>query len=492
MTDEEIQKAKESFLRMGVAEKSIFSEIMRARYLDYNLFLNPTNAEYGVTIESLYENMKLTSDKFGDYPGNEEAYANVYTLAMRINPMDFATGVTKAGDDLRGLIEFVISEAKQSGKTILFAGADHYIYMLPKIFYDLNDCRIAVAVKSEVWKKNLSNLFPRGRIMLEKEIFHDEELYDYIFFFEKDSLKMVPLLKGHLFENAKMNVVLPYTQIMDTAVREREIKRTIAKEKSLAGYYDFPFENDEFVLLEIIKGNSGPVTFGEAVIKDGILQKTKLFSIGADQFFEADDWNYDVYAYNSSTALQAVLSAHVVDMGKPIEKEFFLVEKKKISSGRILKVSKAAILEDTGLCTDLIEELSISRPITGIEVKNGDLLLVASRNRVYTAVVYNEQGTMVADAAITVIRSKGKYTGEYIKMYLDGPVGTLFLEAIHAGDALGLKRSRLMRIPFPDAPKESISTVTELCRTSVERLSAAAANWRESKKRAVQLMMGKS
>lgn len=185
MTNEEIQKAKESFLRMGVAEESIFSEIMRARYLDYNLFLNPTNAEYGVTIESLYENMKLTSDKFGDYTGNEETYANVYTLAMRINPMDFATGVTKAGNDLRGLIEFVISQAKQSGKTILFAGADHYIYMLPKIFYDLNDCRIAVAVKSEVWKKNLSNLFPRGRIMLEKEIFHDEELYDYIFFLKK-------------------------------------------------------------------------------------------------------------------------------------------------------------------------------------------------------------------------------------------------------------------------------------------------------------------
>ena len=66
MTNEEIQKAKESFLRMGVAEESIFSEIMRARYLDYNLFLNPTNAEYGVTIESLYENMKLTSDKFGE------------------------------------------------------------------------------------------------------------------------------------------------------------------------------------------------------------------------------------------------------------------------------------------------------------------------------------------------------------------------------------------------------------------------------------------
>lgn len=65
---------------------------------------------------------------------------------------------------------------------------------------------------------------PTGKDYAEKEIFHDGELYDYIFFFEKDSLKMVPLLKGHLFENAKMNVVLPYTQIMDTAVKEQEIK----------------------------------------------------------------------------------------------------------------------------------------------------------------------------------------------------------------------------------------------------------------------------
>ena len=97
MTDEEIQKAKESFLRMGVAEKYILSEIMRARYLDYNLFLNPTNAEYGVTIESLYENMKLTSDKFGDYTGNEEANAIVYSLAMRIIQKDVAKVVARAG-----------------------------------------------------------------------------------------------------------------------------------------------------------------------------------------------------------------------------------------------------------------------------------------------------------------------------------------------------------------------------------------------------------
>lgn len=44
---------------------------------------------------------------------------------------------------------------------------------------------------------------PTGEDYAGERNFHDEELYDYIFFFEKDSLKMVPLLKGHLFENAK-------------------------------------------------------------------------------------------------------------------------------------------------------------------------------------------------------------------------------------------------------------------------------------------------
>ena len=44
----------------------------------------------------------------------------MYIACYENQPMDFATGVTKAGNDLRGLIEFVISQAKQSGKTILF------------------------------------------------------------------------------------------------------------------------------------------------------------------------------------------------------------------------------------------------------------------------------------------------------------------------------------------------------------------------------------
>ena len=149
MTETEILQAKKAFSEAGVPEERIFAEIMRAHYLDYNLFLDPTNSEYGITIEDLYRNMKMTVEKMGDFDGDEDAYVNAYTLALRVNPMDFAKGVVKSTEMMKNLIFSVTEKAKNAGQTILFAGADSYLYMLPKIFYDLKDKRIAVAVYSE-------------------------------------------------------------------------------------------------------------------------------------------------------------------------------------------------------------------------------------------------------------------------------------------------------------------------------------------------------
>ena len=188
MTEDEILSAKENFAKWGVPENRIFSEIMRARYLDYNLFSNPTNAEYGITIGDLYKNMKMTVEKMGEFKGGEDTYVDVYTLAMRVNPMDFAEGIKNVSQEMKDLILAVIEKVKSAGQTVLFAGADSYLYMLPQVFYHLSDKRIAVSVNSLEWKKKLSYLFPRGRIMLSDEFNDDSELYDYIFNIERDDL----------------------------------------------------------------------------------------------------------------------------------------------------------------------------------------------------------------------------------------------------------------------------------------------------------------
>lgn len=77
MTANDIHDAIETFARYGVSRERIFNEVMRARYLDYVLFLNPENVQYGISIDDLYENMKRTADKLGMYEGDADTYARV-------------------------------------------------------------------------------------------------------------------------------------------------------------------------------------------------------------------------------------------------------------------------------------------------------------------------------------------------------------------------------------------------------------------------------
>lgn len=115
LKEEKIRK----FAGLGVAEADIFREIMRARHLDYVLFSQPSNREYGLTQEALFEAaQKLTAEKLGVVPGDVETYAAIYTLALSVDPMMFAetapvSAVTAA------LVRRAAAEAEKAGQTVL-------------------------------------------------------------------------------------------------------------------------------------------------------------------------------------------------------------------------------------------------------------------------------------------------------------------------------------------------------------------------------------
>ena len=46
------------FKALGIESKDIFREIMRARKLDYILFQDPVNRQFGITADILYNGMK--------------------------------------------------------------------------------------------------------------------------------------------------------------------------------------------------------------------------------------------------------------------------------------------------------------------------------------------------------------------------------------------------------------------------------------------------
>ena len=488
MTDTDILDAIDTFQRYGVPKERIFNEVMRARYLDYVLFLNPTNVQYGISIDDLYENMKRTADKLGMYEGDADTYAKVYTLALRVEPMVFAPDVPSADEGIHSLLKAAVKKAADSGNTILFAGADAYLPFLDEAFKELGGKRIAVAVKDLVWKERLQLVFPRGRAMVMDELAQDTEKYDYIFDVAQGGISSVCALRHVLSEKGAMDVLLPYEDLLSNDAVAEAAREELAQSQKLVSYYDTEILGKEYAFLRFAGEPSAIVTFGESGYEDGVFTGYDRFKLPMASFLEAHDWNYDLYAYNGEVAIQMLLSGNVLQTEHTIGHAFKRVATKKMHAG-IYPLLPAESIEESGIRTDKIESAKWEKDTEISMVQAGDVVLTVREGKVHIAVV-GEGMEALAQEGIFVLRPYGLYSAEYLKLYLDGPVGQLFLETMKAGDTYHITASRLLRIPMPQASPEKIEMICRLCRHTTQALAQAEAAWRKAKRDSVALMMG--
>lgn len=488
MTPQDIIDATETFGRYGVPKDRIFKEVMRARYLDYVLFQNPSNQEFGVSIEDLYESMKKTADELGMYEGDADTYARVYTLALRVDPMVFAGNVPKTPGHLKEILQEAVQKAKQAGKTVLFTGADRYLNELALIFGELGGKRIAAALEDASRKPDVQRLFPRGRIMPESELTGDAERYDYIFNLEEESPVHAEKLSHLLAEKGTMDIVMPYSFLKDSTAESAAARQTLAKSGRLAQYYDAEIDGEEYAFLRFEKEEMQEILFGEADFSEGCFKGYPQMIMSTADFLRADDWNYDIYLYNSIPAVQAILCGNILDMDFSLGCVCEAVQEEELPAG-IRSFLPAEAVQESGLRKDLLISRRPEKGEKGICTCKGDLAIAASRGKVMISVI-TEDEPIRAGKGIFLFRPKEQYTAEYLKLFLDGPVGHLFLDAMKSGDTYHFTHSRILRIPVPKAERETIEKATAVCREVTEQLAAAEANWRQAKKESVALMMG--
>lgn len=488
MTQQDIIDATETFGRYGVPADRIFKEVMRARYLDYVLFQDPANQEFGVSIEDLYENMKKTADRLGMYTGDADTYARVYTLALRVDPMAFARNVPKTPSHLKEILQEAVKKAQKAGKTVLFTGADRYLNELALIFGELGGKRIAAALEDASRKPDVQLLFPRGRIMPESELTGDSEKYDYIFNLEEESPAHAEKLSHLLAEKGMMDVVMPYSFLEDSTEEAAAARRVFAKSKRLSQYYDAEIDGEEYAFLRFEKDEVKEILFGEADFDGGCFKGYPRMKMNTEDFLRADDWNYDIYLYNSIPAVQAILCGNILDMDFSLECVCEAVQE-DVQPAEVRHLLPAEAVQESGLRKDLMIPFHPKKEERGIWTRKGDLAITAFGEKVMISVI-TEDEPACAGKGIILFRPKGKYTAEYLKLFLDGPVGHLFLDAMKSGAAYHFTKSRILRIPVPKAEEDTIKKATAICRDITEQLAAAEADWRQAKKESVALMMG--
>lgn len=491
MTTKDINQLKKKFAALMVPGARIFDEIMRAYYLDYHLFSHHEVAECGLTMEELYAQMNLTFDELGTYAGNAEQYAQVFTLAMQVNPMDFAPGVVKDGMDWQNFVADLIENLKSAGKNILLSGADGYLYRLPWIFYELQDKEITVILDDEVWRKKLSFLFPKSSIISFDELDNVSVSFDFIFHCEKKNLERISLLHRHMKDTGVMKALVAYDRLVDSAAEQESARQFVAKERVVTEYYDIVLCDDEWGLLDISHGPANSIDFGEARIEGEKVKKYKALSIPMEDFISCDDWNYDLYRYNASAALQTLLGTGMLSLEHTIASEYRAVSEVVVAEEKIKFIPSEAWEEDLGLRSDLIHDEMVKESISLKGVQKGDILLSCDEHKVHMAVVYDEGDHLFVSSSVIVLRPQSYYTGEYLKSYLEGPVGHLFMDIFNAGGYMILPLHRLLRIPLPKTDEEKVKEVTEKGKAAVELLAKAGENWRMVKRESIGLMMGK-
>ena len=487
MTMEDIHDATETFARYGVPADRIFSEIMRARYLDYVLFLNPANQQYGISIEDLYDNMKETAEKLGMYEGDADTYVRVYTLALRVDPMAFAPSVSPMEEEMKALVAYGAERAEKSGKTVLFSGVESYLPYAARLWDKLADKRLAFVVESALWKKRLQLLFPRCRFLLPEELSGDEVRYDYIFHGSLTGLGEEKQLLSLLADKGHMDWVLPYEAFTGSDECSADVRNEILQSGRLSGYYDMVMGQREYAFLRFDDGKDS-VSFGNMDFAEGTCHFYEKLAMPVSSFKEAEEWSYDVYAYNGSPALTAILSGNILQMEYNLGQEFEEVKKEILPAGRHIVLSASAVT-DSEIRRDELKPVVWDEEKEGVLLKEGDLVVSFHHGELHFLPM--EKGEeYVAGKGVFGIRPKAFYTPWYLKLYLDGPVGRLFLDTMKAGEAYAFSLSRLLRLPIPSADREKMADITEAARTSISHLAEAERNWRRVKRESVGMMMG--
>lgn len=472
------------FAALGVAEADAFREIVRARYLDAEIFKVPKYSEYGISQEDFFRLAKeLTEESLGPVPGNEELYGYIYSAAMSVDPMEYAD-VPRASEILAAVVHHAVQSAA-AHKKILFAGAERYLALLTNIFVALKGRDITVTVADEEWRKPLSMIYTKGRWVSPETLAAEEETYDFIFLAAETGAEW-RRIAGKLSGNGVMEALLPDAALSETGAAEDERKREAESCRVSFLYHVVDGEREEEFFSYGKAEPAGDIAIGEAGAVDGCFHGDVKLSMTRQNFAAAESWDYDLYAWNGSPALQTILSAGLLDPDFAAAGAFRAVTAMAGTRGAYPFVSAEAVT-DAGVRLDLVVEKETEN-VKRIEA--GDLLVCVKQGEVVTAVVPALLKEAAAAEEIIALRPIGNYTAEYLKAYLDGPLGQLFIKTMKAREEVHLSAARLLRVPIKKVESEgTMADITARVREATEALMEKETEWRRVKLDAVNLMM---
>lgn len=439
--------------------------------------------------EKLFQFMKQTTEnELGFFPADRDDFIEIFEVLKDIDPIEFTLEIYK--NDRMGtvispvyLTTFIRNTmAMINPQTVLITEAEKHLAGLKTLITQFPHAEFTLTTQLKpmsVLLKLAFSEFQNVEIVFES-IYTDflpDDKFDYIYslpafgykpdelgrkFLTRDSdgIAMENMLE-HLKDNGTLDIILP-AKITFAGMGYEKLRAHITKHYSVKSILILPegtFRPATAIktyLFTIATMPQMDMEIGTLQVNRELIEMADKKLISQQEFMSHQDWRIELLLSNDDENIQKFKSsnlekAKLKDLAEVFRGKSILKNDTTLGNIAILNISNIENGEINYSHMDTIEEEE--RKIKRYELIDGDVVLSCRGTAIKAAVFRDQAKTIIASANVIVIRPTDKIFGEYIKIFLESPIGMAMIKSFQRGTTvMNINHSDIMEMEIPIIP----------------------------------------
>ena len=474
------------YQRQISSREQLLNEMLRVKMVLENL---EENSNITKDKENLFQFMKkITEDELGFFPADRDDFLDIFKVLKEIDLIDFTLEVYK-NDRLGTVISPIYLSTYITEKMrilhpqkVLITEAEKHLSGLKEIIIQFPDTKLTLTTQFRPMNLLLKLAFEKYQnvnICFESiytEFLKDEK-FDFIYclpafgykpdelgrkFFTKDSDGIViENMLEHLNNPGTLDIIVP-AKITFAGMGYEKLRSHIIDNFSIKSIYILPegtFRPATSIKTYFFTITTNPqsyIEFGAIELNKGIFDVRDKKEISTKEFLTHEDWRIELLISEDNENIKRFKNSNLEkvklkDIAEVFRGKSILKNDTTLGGISVLNISNVENGEINYKDMETIEEEE--RKIKRYELINGDVVLACRGTAIKSAVFKTQNKTIIASANLIVIRPKEKVIGEYLKMFLESPVGLAIIKSFQRGTTImNINYLDIMEMEIPLIP----------------------------------------
>jgi len=483
------------YQRQISSREQLLNEMLRVKLTSKKL------EDTSITIkdkEKLFQFMKQTTEEeLGLFPADRDDFFEIFQALKNIDLLEFTIEIYK--NDRMGTVfapvylsSYISKKLKKlKPKNVLITEAEKHLAGLKEIIGQIPDSKITLTTQLKPMKLLLKLIFGETenvKVRFES-IYTDclsDERFDYIYclpafgykpdeigksFFtrESDGIAIENML-GHLSEVGTLDIIVP-AKMTFAGMGFEKIRSYITENFSIRNINILPegtfrpVTSIKTYFFTIANGTQTNVEIGTFVLNKDAFEVSEEKEILAKDFLSHEDWRIELLLSEDDDNIRKFKSSTIEkvklkDIAEVFRGKSILKKDTAVGNISVLNISNIENGEINYADMDtLVEE---ERKVKRYELLSGDVVLSCRGTAIKAAVFEQQDKLIIASANLIVIRPKDRIKGEYVKMFLESPVGMAIIKSFQRGTSImNINHSDIMEMEIPIVPIDAQKKMVE-------------------------------